>query len=195
MARYQPTNNMKPALVIGLLLAVVATGRADVFSQAKGQAKRAGGQESAPAGTQPQAPQNNQPMDPALAATLANIANLRTDFAALNNSADSIPSADVRLSLLNHLSAAAQGPKPSSATIQKLAGQLGTALLGKKSMTARQATLARYVHALFNGSHLTEAQRQTILDEVKKILAEAGCSVDDSAAILISLHAIVTETK
>ena len=186
---------MKTALVIGLLLATVAVSQADVFSQAKGQAKRAADQESAAAGNQPQTPPNNQPMDPALAATLANIASLRTDFSALNNSSDASPSADLHIALLNHLSAAAQGTKPTSAAIQKLADHLGTTLLGKKSMLSRQATLARDVHALFNASHLTAAQQQTMLSEVKKILADAGCLAEDMEFVLATLQTIVTETK
>lgn len=186
---------MKKALAIALLLAVVAGGRADVFSQAKGQAKRSAGQENATAGASPQAPQNNAPQDPVLAATRANIASLQADFAALNQSTATGPSNDERMALLNHLAAAAQGTKPSSATVQKLAGQLSTMRLGKKSMAPRLTILARDIHALFNGSHLTTAQQQTMLGEVKKICADAGSPADETDVLLATLQTIVAETK
>ena len=70
------------------LLAGVAFGDVN-YSIAKGQAKNAaGGQGNAQPGGQPSAPQQ-PPMNPELAATLQNIANLRADVTAISSAAAS----------------------------------------------------------------------------------------------------------
>ena len=59
-------------------------------------------------------------MNPELAATLQNIANLRADLTAVSAAADAAAAGDQRMPLLNHLSAAAQGTKASTANVRKL---------------------------------------------------------------------------
>lgn len=189
---------MKSSLIALVLATTWASAMADVYTGAKDQARRNGGanQGSAPANAQPSQPQNNnQPVDPALAATQANIANLRADIAALNRSVEAKPSSDERMALLNDLSAAAQGPKPATTFVQKLAGHLGTACLGKKTPPAEQLKLARAIHALFNGTHLSASQQPTILDQVQKIFANTGTPVDAIENVLTDLKAIATETR
>ena len=51
------------------------------------------------------------PVDPALQATLNNVAGLQSDFAALSNVAGDKPDPSQKISLLNNLSQAAQGTK------------------------------------------------------------------------------------
>ena len=48
---------------------------------------------------------------------------------------------------------------------------------------------------MFNGSHLSSAQQQMVLDAVQKILSDGGVSTDDSAKVISDLKAIATETK
>jgi hypothetical protein len=106
------------------------------------------------------------PTDPALTATLQNIAGLQADFAALAPAATNTVTADQKVALLNDLAAAAQ-----------------------------QTQLARYVHASFNGAHLTAAQQQLIFDDAKKILAAAAVPDADAARLVDLLKAAAAETK
>ena len=191
---------MKPLFLIlcALLAGGVALG--DPYVIAKGQAKRDVNQSNAQQGIAPAqpnqpAPPQAAPVDPVLAATLQNIASLRADFAALNNATGAKADSTQKVSLLNNLSAAAQGSKPASASVQKLAGHLTSAVLGKKILPAQQTKFARDIHAIFNSSHLSAAQQQTILDDVKKILEGGGASSEDMASVMADLQQIASETK
>ena len=82
---------------------------------------------------------------------------------------------------MNDLSAAAQGAKPSAASIAKLADDLDAAITGNKKLHAQQQKLAQEVHAIFNSSHLSAAQQQKICDDVQKILEDGGASPDNAA--------------
>ena len=135
------------------------------------------------------------PMDPALAATLQNINDLRADLDALNTVTNAEPAAAQKVSLLNHLSAAASGTKPPAASVQKLADHVMAATTGRKTPAAQQTKLARYLHAAFNGSHLTAAQLTMILDDAQKIMTSAGASADDAGSVVADLKAVAAETK
>jgi hypothetical protein len=134
-------------------------------------------------------PANNPPANPALEATLQNIASLRADFEKF----DSNPTN--KLPLLNDLAAAAQGAKASAASISKLADSLTTAVAGKKKLHAQHQKLAQSVHAIFNSAHLAPAQQQQMLDGVQKILLDGGVSPEDTAKVIGDLKTIATETK
>jgi hypothetical protein len=148
---------------------------------------------SAPA---PQPPQNNPapapPPSPALQATLQNITGLRADFdnlvAGTTNAANS-------QSLVNDLTAAAQGKKPSPDMIFKLAKDLTAVLAGNDKLRAQPQKLAPWVHAVFNGSHLTPVQQQMIHDGVQKIFADAAVPTDEAASVINDLKTIATETQ
>src|ERR1017187_714293 len=136
------------------------------------------------------------PVDPALQATLNNVAGLQSDFAALSNVAGDKPDPSQKISLLNNLSQAAQGTKASSASVKKLADDLLTAVAGKKQIAAAQQTrLARGGHPPFNSSHLTAAQQQTLLADAQKILTEGGASLDDAVDVVTDLKTVADETK
>jgi hypothetical protein len=187
---------MKTSILIlsGCLLAGVALGDVN-YSIAKGQAKNAaGGQGNAPSGGAPGAPQP-PPMNPELAATLKNIASLRADLTAVSAAADATAAGDQRIPLLNHLSAAAQGTKASTANVRKLAGDLITALAGHKKITEQSQKIAGAVHALFNGAHVSATQQETLLDELQKIFTAAEVPADDAAKVLDDLKAVAAETK
>ena len=138
-----------------------------------------------------------KPMNPALQATLANISSLQSDFASAINAAGGKPDATQKTAMLNDLTKAAQGDrKASSDSVKKLADDLLTAVGGTKRLTAPQQTrLAQYVHALFNSSHLSEAQQQTLLTNVQKILTDSGASLNDAVNVVTDLKAVVAETK
>ena len=155
-----------PAIYLGALLLANAA-MADSYNIAKQRARDAGG--GGPVFAQPSAPQNSAPaVDPALAATLQNIENLRADIAAFNRATDAKPDPDQRAALLTDLSAAAQGAKASRDSVKALADHLIITTLGKKAMAPQQLKLARSLHALFNRSHLTATQAETVLADVKK---------------------------
>ena len=194
---------MKIAVTVFGMLFLTGSAFADPYVMAKQQAQRASDQNAAEqqrlqrqmaapaANVAPNAP----PMDPALAAAWQNVANLRADVATFNAATNAPPDSAQKISLLNHLAAAAQGTKPPLADIKKLAAHLLTATAGKPIPAMQQTQLAREVHAAFNGSHLTDAQLQPMLDDVQKILTNAGASPDDVANVIADLKAIVAETK
>lgn len=194
---------MKAFVVLTLaLLAFAGRTLADVnYNIAKDQGKRQANQSNAQQGVtpaQPQAPAAPQspPMDPALAATLQNVADLRSDLDALNQAADAPAAGDQRASLMTHLSAAAApGKKAATASVRKLAAHLITAASGKKSLTAQNAKLARDIHALFNGAHLAMPQTQPLLDGVKKTFTDAGVAANDADAVVSDLKQVAAETR
>jgi len=135
------------------------------------------------------------PVDPVLAATQRNIAELRADFIILNICTNDAAPADRKTSLLNDFKAAPQGTPPPEDSIHKLADQLLSATLGRNQMQAQDLTLARDIHAAFNGAHLTDAQRKLIFDEVKSILTDSGVPENDADAIVGNLQKIARETQ
>jgi hypothetical protein len=154
--------------------------------------KEAGSSPGSP-GTAAAAP---APMDPALQATLKNVSSLQTDFATAINSTSDTPDPGQKVSLLNDLSQAAQGTKASSASVKKVADDLLKDLSGKKKLTAAQQTkLAREVHALFNSSHLTATQQQTVLTDIQNTLTDGGASLDDAVNTVTDLKEVIAETK
>ena len=185
-------------ILSGLLLAGLA--HAQNMSIARDQARRAAAQTTERSGGgQPATGQNpngaqTAPADPVLAATLQNIAGLRADFTALS-AADETTAVEQRGSLLNHLSAAAQGTKASAANVRKLTTDLINALTGRKKISPQTQKLGGIIHALFNGAHLSASQQETLLTDVKKILTDAEVSAGDTDKIVEDLKAIAAETK
>lgn len=192
---------MKTSVGLALLL-LAANLRADVnYDLGKKQAKRDVSQSNAQQGVapaQPQSPAAPQapPTDPALVATLQNIADLRADLDAIGQAADAQAGAVQRASLMTHLSAAAaHDKKAATASIKKLAGHMIAATSGNKKLSAQNTKLARDFHTLFNGAHLSATQTQTLLDDVKKILTEANVTEADADTIVADLKQIATETQ
>jgi hypothetical protein len=168
-----------------------------VYNMAKQQARNAVASEERnqqainPGGQSPSAPppQNNQQPDPALQATLQNISNLRADFDDLGSGRTNT------LPLQNDLTTAAQAARPSPAAVTKLADDLAAVVSGNKKIQAQQQKLAQFSHAIFNSSHLSAAQQQSVLDAVKRILSDGGVSDDDVTKIIADLKAVATATK
>ncbi len=200
---------MKALVILAVTLAFVSSALADVnYNLAIGQAKRAvnqttaasqGGDNQTPpsAPATPSAPpaQTAPPVNPALAATLQNIADLHTDLDVLCQAADASAGADQRPALMTHLSAAASLDKKASATsIKALTGHLITAVSGHKHLIPQNLTLARNIHALFNGAHLSATQTQTLLNSVKKILTAASVPADATDNVVADLKQIAAET-
>ena len=185
-------------ILSGLLWAGLV--HAQNMSIARDQARRAVAQTQAASGGQSAGqpaqspPGTQQSTDPAMAATLQNIAGLHADFTAIS-AADDVTAVDQRGSLLNHLSAAAQGTKASAANIRKLATDLTNALTGRKKIPPQAQKLGGIVHALFNGARLSVTQQETLLNNAKKILTDAEVSAGDTDKIIEDLKAIAAETK
>jgi hypothetical protein len=180
------------ALADPYVMAVQQARRASDQNTAEQQriAKAAGG--NAPAASATPA----APASPALQATMANINGLQANFAALGNSTSDKPDSTQRISLLNNLSTAAQGTKASADSVRELANDLLAAMNGKKSIVAAQQTrLARDIHALFNSSHLTDAQQKLTSADVQTILTDGGVSLDNAINVTTDLKKIATETK
>jgi len=190
-------------MFIAFFCALFLTGSvfADIYSSAMRQARNVAGgggnsaPDSNPSSPPPAPPQINPPPDPVLEATLKNISNLRVDFDALGKLSDAEPDSPQKKLLLNDLTTAAQGAKPSPVSILRLADDLAAAVAGKKAMQPQHAKLAQEVHAIFNISHLSAAQQQTICDGAQKILQDGGASPDDSINVVADLKSIANETK
>ena len=157
------------------------------------QAEQGNPPPAAPA--RPAPPQINPQTDPVLAATLRNIANLHTDFAALGNLTDTNAAATQRQLLLNDLASAPQGAKPSPASISRLADDLVTAIAGKVKADATHQSLAQDIHAIFNSSHLSPSQQQMIFDSTQKILQTGGAAPEAATNVVNDIKQIATETK
>jgi hypothetical protein len=188
------------ALICSLFAASLAA--ADPYSIAIQQAKRASDanaaeqqriQQQSGGATQPSAPAQ-APADPLLAATIQNVSGLQADIASLN-AVTGKPTTDQKIALLNDLSSASQTTKASSDSVKALTKDLMTALAGKKIPASQQTKFARQIHALFNSSHLTAAQQQTILDDVQKTLTDAGVSLDATTDVITDLKKVALETK
>jgi hypothetical protein len=205
---------MKKSIAIGIALMVFTAGSLPAqevnYYRAKQQAYRDSAQNDAeqqrisqaangPGGAAPAsgAAGPAAPMDPALQATLKNVTSLQSDFTALIQSTADQPDPAQKVSLLNNLTQAAQGDKKASAnSVKKLADDLATALAGRKKMTAaQQKQLAGYVHAVFNGAHLKDAQQTMIFNGAQKILTDSGASLDGAVDVVTDLKAVVAETK
>jgi hypothetical protein len=194
---------MKTPIAFFCALCVANSVLADSYSEAIRQAKDVSAKVTrADQGNQPStvpsraAPSQSNPQpDPVLEATLRNIASLHADFAALGNLAATNSTATQKQLLLNDLATAAQGTKPSPASISKLADDLVMATAGKEKSDASQQKLAQYVHAIFNSSQLSAVQQQMIFDDVPKILQSGGASPDDATNVVNDIKTIATETK
>lgn len=190
---------MKIIYSIFLLVSVAAQAQIGAYNIAKQQAQRASDanaaeqQRIAGATADPTRTSGSAPADPMLEATLKNVAALQGDFTALNIFNGAQVEASQKAALLNDLSTAALGKKPASNSIQKLAGHLVAASLGKKNPATQK--LARDVHALFNASHLTVTQQASVLDDVKKNLTGAGAALEDIVTVQADLKGIAEETK
>jgi hypothetical protein len=195
---------MKTFIAFFCALCVANSVFADPYSAAIKQAKNVSAkvtnaeQGNPPSPTSPPAvPTQTSPQpDPVLEATLRNIANLRADFAALGILADTNSTATQKQLLMNDLATAAQGTKPSPTSISKLADDLVTATAGKVKSGATQQKLAQDVHAIFNSSHLSPVQQQTIFNDVQKNLPDgAGASPEATTNVVNDIKTIATETK
>lgn len=196
---------MKTRIAAFCALLLAGAAGADPYSMAIQQARRTSDQNAAEqqqvqkaAGGpgQSAAGASTTPVDPALQATLNNISNLQNDLGALNSSTADKSDPMRRISLLNNLSSAAQGTKASSDSVKKLADDLLTAVSGRKQITgAQQIRLARDIHALFNSSHLSDAQQKLVLDDVQKTLTDGGVSLDAAVDVVTDLRKISSETK
>src|SRR6185436_2272077 len=135
-------------IALGMFTAA-ASGQSDVILRER--AKGVAGQNNQRPGVPPPSAPPAAPVpppNPALNATLLNIANLQSDLARVETNAAA------KAQLIANLTAAAQGTKPSTNSISKLAGDLAAALAGKKLPPDQQRTLAQYCHAIANAAHL-----------------------------------------
>jgi hypothetical protein len=195
---------MKTILAVFCLLFVLRVAMADPYGIAIQQARRDSAQNDAEQqriqnadGGAAQTATGQQPAatSPALAATMQNITNLQVDLAAFIGSAADHPDPSLKVALMNDLSAAAQGTKASTESVKELAKDLFTATAGDKKLLAKKLQLAREIHAVFNSSHLTPTQQQSIYDNVQKTLGDADVPLDAAVDVVTDLKAIVAETK
>ncbi len=133
--------------------------------------------------------QYTQPTDPALTATLQNIAHLKADLNYLCT--NTVPSE----SLTNDLTAASTGTKPSPETLAKVISDLAAAVQDKPALRSHFQKIAQYLHASANGAHLTPAQFQMISDDLEKILQDGGAPYSATEDLLDDLKRLAKETK
>lgn len=191
---------MKISFLLPVMLLAAGTALADVnYNMAIQEAKRVahtpGPGQSQPPQRPPAVSHKAPPVNPELAATMKNIADLRQDIAAVVQAEDAAAADQQRVPLMNHLAAAAMGTKASPKTVKKLAGDLITAI-GRRPVSApQQSILARNLHALFNCAQLSATQQKTLLDAVKKILNRSDVAPADATKVIVDLKAVTVETK
>jgi hypothetical protein len=194
---------MRPFLAFMFAMFMANSVFADPYSAAIQQARRVANQETeanrrlmnnSPPATPPQN-SPNQPANPVLQATLQNIQNLQSDFATLARLTNAAAVTVEKQGLTNDLATAAQGAKPSSQSLSKLADDLVTVIVGNTKLRAQHLKLAQYLHAIANSSHLSEAQRQMIFSETQHILVAGGTAPDDVANVVNDIKAISSETR
>ncbi len=197
---------MKATLALCCLLMVASNVLADPYSMAIGQARRDSAQNDAEqrrlanqegdnGSSQSASGQNAAANNPALAATLQNISNLQTDLVAYIGSTDDHPDPSQKIALMNDLSSAAGSNKASAESVKELAKDLFTATSGNKKLLAQKLPLAREIHAVFNSSHLTPTQQQSVFDNVQKTLTDAGVPLGAAIDVVTDLKTIAGETK
>ena len=190
---------MKSVIALGLAVCAVcleSSAQVGIYNASINQAHRAVNATEAASNQNPDGQPPSQggagaqaPMDPVLAATLQNIASLEADLRKLD------PNSPPAAAITNDLVSAANGNKPSAATIAKLVGDLQAAVGGKASMRPSLKKLAQFLHALSNGAHLTPAQFQMISDGVEQILDNGGASYESTAGLLNDIKLLARETK
>lgn len=190
---------MKSKLVFVLALAQAASvlGDGDPYSlairQARGVSAKVEARQnetqnamSAP----PQAvPPAQPPANPALEMTKMNISNIAKDLEMLQSD----PSK--KQPLINDLNAAPQGRSPSKESVAKITGDFAAGLAGKNFSLEQRTKLGQYLRAFFNSSHVSPAQQQTILADIKKILESGGVASESAGKITDDFKAIAAETK
>jgi len=189
---------MKTMIVLSGVLGVALAASAQNYGMAINQAHKAVTKTENASNADPDneitprefpAPQPAQPMDPALAATLQNIAHLRADL--VNLSTNATPGE----ALTNDLMTASTGTKPSADTVAKVISDLQAVVKDKPSLRGHYQTIAQYLHASANGAHLTPAQFQMISDNLEKILEDAGAPYSATEDLLDDLKHLARETK
>ncbi len=68
-------------------------------------------------------------------------------------------------------------------------------MAGNKKLLAQKLVLAREIHAVFNSSHLTSTQQQSVYDNVQKTLTDAGVPLDNAVDVVTDLKTVGGETK
>ncbi|HEU5396688.1 MAG TPA: hypothetical protein VFV81_05935 [Verrucomicrobiae bacterium] len=190
---------MKTMVILGLVAAAAVTAPADPYSAAIRQANHvatsAPQQENTRIQEASAAPTQAPPPNPQLEATLQNIANLRVDFDNLARLSETNSTDAVKSSLLTNLFIAAQGTKPSQASAVQLVDHLTDAMAGRAGLSDSYTKLAQDVHAIFNSSHLTAVQQETLLAEVQQILQSGGVTTDLALNVVGDLKAIAEQTS
>lgn len=136
-----------------------------------------------------------QPANPVLQATLENITNLCSDFDTLSRLNDRAAIRRAEQGLTNDLATAAQGTKPLPQSLAKLGNDLTTVIAGNEKLAPQHFRLAQFVHAAFNGAHLTDDQRQMIFNGVQKILTGGGVAPEKAAGVVNDIKTVANETK
>lgn len=194
---------MKKIPIVCIALVAANAAFADIYSSSINSAKNVAQQAPQSETQQAAAVQATQPPavqpapaspNPQLEATLQNISNLRTDLDNLGKLTPTNSPVPVKSSLLTNLFIAAQSVKPAEQTTTKLVDHLTDAIAGRDTMIQQHTKLAQDIHALFNSSHLTAEQQQTLLDEVQGILQTGGVTTDVALSIVGDLKAIAAET-
>jgi hypothetical protein len=187
---------MKIAVALIFSLGLTASAQQGIYNGAMNAAHRAVSKTEAASSQnpdgQPQTAQQApaaQPMDPVLAATLQNIANLKADLENLGTNSEPSPA------FTNDLLAASTGNKASADTVTKLATDLQAAIAGKIAFKASIPKLAANLHALSNGAHLTPAQFQMISDGIEQILEDGNASYGATTSVLADIKKLMQETK
>jgi len=122
-----------------------------------------------------------------------NIARIQADLAVLK--AGSPATATQKQNLVNNLTAACRGTKPSSAAVTALVEELTAAWGDKKLEPAKLSRLAQDIEAALNNAAMPSSQFDAIIADVQAILQVGGAKRTEAISAANKLKAVGLEVR
>jgi hypothetical protein len=122
------------------------------------------------------------------------LARLQADLAAFKVKVAATPEQKQRFAA--DLMAAARGaPKPSAASVNRLADNLAAALTNKTLSPAQQSRLAQNLNAVMNAAGYPETQIRAVLEDAQTLLQPTGPPDGPAPAAVADLKTIAAEVR
>ena len=183
---------------LGIFLSVSSLAYADPAVIIRERAKELSNQNNARQGVEPTQPQPppqpavapSQPPAPTLSPALL---RFNTDIAAIKADAQVTP--DQQQKLAQELLASALGPKPSLASVSKLAADVSAAFSEKPLSSTSRARFIQELDAVFNPSKYPQAKLEGILKDIQNTFEQNGLARMKAMAISDDVKKIAEEIQ
>ena len=187
---------MRTSAVLGTVVLISTFANADPAVIIRERAKELSNQNNVRQGvappTQPAQPTVTPaaPQGPTISPALM---RFNTDIAAIKADAQITPDQQQKLSL--ELIASAQGPKPSLASVSKLAADVSAAFSEKPLSSTSRARFIQELDAVFNPTKYPQAKLDGILKDIQAIFQDNGLARLKAMAISDDVKAIAAEIQ